>query len=415
MQLAVQEIINCGSSLRGVEKIFGLYEEFTFLEVPSFSIIRKWLGRIGLYELNREKEYRTDWIFIIDLTVELGTQKCLVVLGVTQEYFEQSVLPSNQGLSHQDVQVLAIEIMYSTKGELIEQKLTELSNKVGHPLQIISDHGSDLERGIKLYKQKYPDVIYSYDVTHAMALFIKYELESSDKYQSFRVECNQCRRKLQQTELAFLSPPSQRSLCRYFNIENLIDWAQNIFNSPIETIIKLAPNIEPEVFNKKMKEKFGWLINYQDEISIWNQMVTTTRSLETQLKTCGINQQSLDEFELDKVLLNTNLSSEFKQNILEFITTESSQIPEGKTLLATSDVLESIFGKYKQFSCKSPIKQMGQMILNISLCTMNLTTSVVKQALETVRYADLEIWLTQAFGQSTLSKRRIVFSDFNDT
>ncbi len=84
IQLAVQEIINCGSSLRGVEKIFELYEEFTSLKAPSFSSIRKWLGRIGLYELNREKEYRTDWIFIIDLTVELGTQKCLVVLGVSK-------------------------------------------------------------------------------------------------------------------------------------------------------------------------------------------------------------------------------------------------------------------------------------------------------------------------------------------
>lgn len=143
-------------------------------------------------------------------------------------------------------------------------------------------------------------------------------------------------------------------------------------------------------------------------------MVTTTRNLETQLKTCGINQQSVDIFELDEVLLNTNLSSNFRQNILEFITSESSQIPEGQTLLGTSDVLESIFGKYKQFSSKSPIKQMGQMILNISLCTMNLTTLVVKQALETVRYADLEIWLTQVFGQSMLSKRRIVFSSYND-
>lgn len=47
VQLAVQEIINCGSSLRGVEKIFGLYEEFTSLEAPSFSI--------------RAKMVRPDW------------------------------------------------------------------------------------------------------------------------------------------------------------------------------------------------------------------------------------------------------------------------------------------------------------------------------------------------------------------
>jgi hypothetical protein len=61
-----------------------------------------------------------------------------------------------------------------------------------------------------------------------------------------------------------------------------------------------------------------------------------------------------------------------------------------KKFLATSDVSESIFGKYKNISSKSPIKQIGQMVLNISLCTMNLATSVIKQALENVRYVDLK-------------------------
>ncbi len=39
---------------------------------PDFSSIRQWGLRLGLYELNREKEYRQDWIFILDMTVELG-------------------------------------------------------------------------------------------------------------------------------------------------------------------------------------------------------------------------------------------------------------------------------------------------------------------------------------------------------
>ncbi|MEJ6481583.1 hypothetical protein N0Y54_09625 [Nostoc punctiforme UO1] len=62
IQIAVQQVINCGTSLRGVEKTFELYVDFCEQGTPSFSSIRKWLGRIGLYELNREKEYRSDWI-----------------------------------------------------------------------------------------------------------------------------------------------------------------------------------------------------------------------------------------------------------------------------------------------------------------------------------------------------------------
>ncbi|MEJ6481584.1 hypothetical protein N0Y54_09630 [Nostoc punctiforme UO1] len=45
---------------------------------------------------------------------------------------------------------------------------------------------------------------------------------------SFTQQCTRCRQQLQQTELSFLSPPSQRSQCRYFNIERLIDWATKI-------------------------------------------------------------------------------------------------------------------------------------------------------------------------------------------
>jgi hypothetical protein len=41
---------------------------------------------------------------------------------------------------------------------------------------------------------------------------------------------------------------------------------------------------------------------------------------------------------------------------------------------------------------------------------MNLTTTVVKEALETVRFLDVEDWAAQVFGQSMLSKRRILFS-----
>ena len=67
-----------------MEKTFELYKEL-LAEAPSFSSIRKWLVRLGLYELNREKERRDDWIFIVDLTVELGTEKGLVVLGVSQQ------------------------------------------------------------------------------------------------------------------------------------------------------------------------------------------------------------------------------------------------------------------------------------------------------------------------------------------
>ncbi|MBX9252504.1 hypothetical protein H1Q63_00620 [Desmonostoc muscorum CCALA 125] len=391
-----------------------MYVDFSEYGTPSFSSIRKWLGRIGLYELNRKKEYRSDWIFIVDLTVELGTEKALVVLGVSQQLLEEQVFPLKRGLGHQDVELLALEIMYSTKGEYIEQKLSELTKKVGRPVQIIADHGSDIQRGIKLYQQHYPEVIYTYDVTHAMALLLKHELVADEKYQSFIQQCTQCRQQLQQTELSFLSPPSQRSQCRYFNIERLINWAIKLLDSPIDIIVELVPNIEPAILRQKLKSKLGWLINYQEPLSIWSQMVHMTRTVETHLKTCGLHQKLSRVLKLQQLTMGANSLVNFQLKIIDYLTIESSKIKSEQTILATSDVIESLFGKYKQFSSRCPFKQISQMILSISLSTMKLTGSVVKLALETVRYLDLEAWSAQVFGQSMLSKRRTVFTASNN-
>lgn len=385
-----------------------MYKEIFSEATPSFSSVRKWLGRIGLYELNREKERRDDWIFIVDLTVELGTEKGLVVLGVPEQLLLTEVFPSKRGLQHQDVQVLALEIMRSSKGEIIEQKLTEITQKFGRPKQIIADRGSDIQRGIKLYKSQFPDVIYTYDVTHAMALFLKHELRNCEKYQSFIQQCSQCRKQLQQTELSFLSPPSQRSQCRYFNVE-ILDWAFRILNSPLDTLTYLVPSIEPDVLHSKLNEKFAWLAAYQNSLKNWSQMVQITRFVETQIKLCGLNQEIFSIIQ-QHLAIEVNYLERFAQKIIDYLTMELSPIPPGQTLLATTDILESLFGKYKQFSSRSPLKQIGQIFLSICLSTMNLTTTVVKEALETVRFLDVEDWAAQVFGQSMLSKRRILFS-----
>ena len=415
IQQANKLLIDCGISLRATEKVFELFNSESKI-TPSFTCIRKWLARIGIYELTREKKYRDDWIFIVDFTLELGKQKALVVLGVSQEYLMEKVISLRRGLSHKDVELLGLEIMDSTKGEIILSKLDKITNKVGIPIQIVADHGSDLARGIKLYQKNHPGIIDTHDVTHAMALLLKYRLDRDDRYHSFVQQCNLCRQRLQQTELSFLSPPAQRSQCRYFNVERLTNWGIKLLNSQEETLIKLMPDIEPSLIYQKIIEKLGWLADYEVELIDWNQMVTMTRSLETQLKQLGLNYQSLEYFQQNQFEVVTSSLLDFQQQIFDYITNQCEQIKEQKTFLASSDVIESLFGKYKQFSARCPLKEMGQMLLTICLSTMNLTTTVVKNALETISFADVEQWFAEVFGQSMLSKRKTLFSaNIDDT
>ena len=143
---------------------------------------------------------------------------------------------------------------------------------------------------------------------------------------------------------------------------------------------------EEIIKQQKIEDKLGWVKDYKFELPRWRQMIEMTRTLEIQLKLNGLNKQSLSIFESNDFSCLDDGLKNFLLHIFEYLREFTSQVPDDKTLLATSDVIESLFGKYKKFSARSPLKQMGQILLTISLSTMNLTTEVVKCALETIRF-----------------------------
>lgn len=136
-----------------------------------------------------------------------------------------------------------------------------------------------------------------------------------------------------------------------------------------------------------------------------------TGSLEAQIKHEGLTQTSLSQW--DKLFPQSSLPESLipiYQKIQRYLLEQTSTIPEGEIFLGTSDVIEYIFGKYKLFSQRCPINELGVMVLTIVLVTTDFTVNLIKEALETIRSKDVNIWQEQVFGQSTLSKRKVVFS-----
>ncbi len=133
---------------------------------------------------------------------------------------------------------------------------------------------------------------------------------------------------------------------------------------------------------QRLKDKLVWLNKYQEQIPLWAKMSQMTRILEQQLKILGLNRQSAQQFSrtLSAIAIPQSLEP-FKQKIFNYLETEISLIEDNRTVLATSDVIESIFGKYKCFSQRCPFKELRSMVLTIPLATMKLTTDVIKTAL----------------------------------
>lgn len=409
VRLAIEQVILSLSSFRGVQKTFELFAQLFNLPTPSYTSIRNWVFKVGLYELKREQEYRGDWIFIVDTTLELGRAKCLVILGISQEKLMQICTEETRSLEHHDVKVLALEITESCTGKLVEEKLTNLSSIVGIPKQIVADRGSDIKKGIQLYQENYQEVIYTYDVTHQMANLLKSELTENKRYLEFIEQCHITRQLIQQTELIFLNPPKPRTKARYHQVDTLVNWAMKILEyekqndfSLISTEVeldregllalknKLNANLlkklrklegktwkNRETFleelekklgivsvqkygeiivwvadkgRKRFQEKLGWVKNYQEDLKTYYQMLNLINLAFKQIKTSGLMRNSAETF-LKKVapMVLSEPSEKFKNKIGENLENSSRQIPENEILLGTSDVLESILGKYKNF------------------------------------------------------------------
>lgn len=418
IKISIQQVILGRNSYRAVEMNLQLLSEDFEIGSPHFSSIRKWVARLGLYELNRPKPLRDDWIFLVDLTLELGQEKAMVVYGLSQENYQKISHQEKRALRYTDGEILLMEVLSKATGEVIKEKLELLSQTVGIPQQILGDHGSNLKKGISLYQEEHPDVVYTYDVTHAMSNLLKHQLATDEVYQEFLEDCHYCRLQIQQTELSFLTPPRQRSQCRYFNVERLVEWANQLLKSPLDVIFQLIPDHNPEEISQRLKEKFTWLAYYEEPLKKWRKMVFLTRSLEKQVKIDGFHQQSVEDFEsqISSVSLSSELL-EFKEKILQYLHQQINRLKTDTepSFLATTDILESLFGKYKEFSARCPLKELRQMLLTIPLSTMNLTSDIIQKALETIGGNALEKWLNETFNPSMLSKRKTLFAQSRTT
>ncbi len=472
--LAIQGIIGALLSFRGSEKIFHQFSAIFSMRTPSFSGVRSWVFRVGLYELQRHHERRSDWIFILDLSINLGSTKCLVILGIPLARLLDIERQAQEGtrdglaLRHGDVEVLDMHAGSSITGEVVKKRLKDVAQRVGTPMQVILDGGGDVTKGTRLFLDDHEGAIQTYDVTHKMALLLKKTLEADPQYQVFCQGCTQTAKQVQQTEMYFLIPPAQRTKSRWLNVDQYIEWAGKMlryatrgdfsaigstFVLDLETKVLLAGRLEPETYaliyrmerreydseesfasalieqigqeeferkgaeifwaadagRKRFELKFGWVEEFQEDITIYSQMVELVKAAEEQVKKEGLRQTSASDFEESiKDLALAPEVQHLKEEIVSYLSREGEKAPEGGFLLGTTDVLESIFGKLKLFS-HGPFKEMGRMLLVIPLFTARMTSDFVNEALARISSSDVENWAREAFGQSTLSRRRAAF------
>src|SRR6516165_5932178 len=237
--------------------------------VPHFTTVRLWLLRVGYHKLHRPKEHAADWVWIVDHSNQIGQEKCFLILGVR---LSQLPPPGPEfPLRLSQMEPIELEPVTVSDKEVVLNQLEANVAQTGVPRAIIDDHGGDLAGGVELFRRAHPETIEVYDISHKAACLLKARLEHDQQWKAFAAKAGQTKCSVQQTEWAFLIPPSQRVKARYMNLGPLIAWG-------IDTLA-ILDNPGPEVLNygtrERLEEKLGWLRQFREPLQGWSELKQT--------------------------------------------------------------------------------------------------------------------------------------------
>jgi hypothetical protein len=395
---------DCRGSLRGTAVATGLINRLLGgeHEVPSPTSVRSWLLRIGLHQLQRPLEKAGDWVWIVDHTVQIGELKCLIIVGFRLGVWQQQ---EDRTLTYGDVELIGLWPVRTSRGETVDGQFESALVRTGLPRLIISDEGRDLHRGLALFQGRHGEVVWIYDIKHKTAGLLKRELEGDPVWKAFAQRANQMKRQVYQTELAFCNPPQQRGKARYMNVDSLVAWGVKV--------LKWVDEPRPtgrELDADRIAEKLDWLRDYREPLREWAQAMEVIETAETLVRREGHHAES--EAELRERLPPVeadSLADRLRRKLLEFIKEQALRVSETERLPGSSEVLESIIGKYKTLQGEQGQFGATSMLLAIGAFVGRLTVSGIRTALQTIQGAALHKWEQTNLGSTIQSQRKRAF------
>ncbi|MBI3739833.1 MAG: hypothetical protein HY258_12365 [Chloroflexi bacterium] len=399
-QFFVALVLSAAVSLRGASRAMEITFSLLHLPLawPTWSTGRLWLVRLGYYKLTRAKCQADDWVWIVDHTLQIGPDKCLVILGVRLS----ALPPAGQCVRHEDVEPLALYPVTRSNGQVVYQQLEDTLAKTGVPREIISDHGADVWSGVEQFCQAHPETCAVYDIKHKAAAVLKHALEQDTAWHTFTQQAAQTKSQLQQTALAPLTPPQQRSKARYMNVDVLIAWGQAIL-----ALLDHPPEGAGDAFDQvKVHAKLGWLMEYRQQLSEWSELLQLVVTVESFVRQQGLYHGAHNQLTEQLPLAQTERAQRVRAELLTFVAEQEAQAHVNERLLGSSEVIESVLGKLKRVEHQQAQSGFTGLVLSMCALVSATTKEVIQKALETVPTKKVQEWCQKTLGTSVQARRR---------
>jgi hypothetical protein len=406
-----------GVSIRTIATIIKINSIFFDLPTPCYTIIGEWSKKVGFYIYTQPKDKNVERIWIVDFSIQFGQDKLMLVLGV--DINKIKFLKQNKKklkLGYQDVEILHKAVLKSTAHKNVLKELEEIAEKCGLPLFVLSDEGSDLAKGVRIFIENHPGIKHLHDISHKLSNILKAELEKNPKWQKFCNAVTYIKQKLKLSNIAELCPPKFRHKARFLNVRDPLKWAFAMLN------------LDKDCLDTEQKTNFITYIEkplevFRNEIIRWNEYSNFIESVETEIKHNGLTRgDKKKKIESTHEILLHLLKNKIKRTdlklynkIIKFVEEEEAKLSLGQTVICSSDIVESMFGKWKSVCHEDSMAGITDMILILPLLTVKLTDKLILKALEETSIQKINEWKEKHIGKTMYTKRRKILGGKKST
>jgi hypothetical protein len=382
-----------------IEKVFKVLFSESCQKKPSDSTIRFWVMRFGYAKLNKALSPDGQWIMIGDVTVDIGTLKCLVNVGVNLDalYKREDIT-----LTLADLEIVGIHPTQKATGEFAKESFqTDIDRLGGYQnlKAILIDQGRDLTKGAKLLQQGESGLKILHDISHKLSLVLERDLKDDPLWEEYTKQLTKTKQLVQQTDLAGLQPPKQRSKARFMNVSLYIDWFAKVQKSKQDGNLTHIPE-------ERFSEYFGWMSKFEFFYEVLYQKVGVTEIIKDTVRRGGYSTGSyehlIDLFDL--MPLDEGVHS-FVCEALDAVYEEVEKLDEGERLPATTEIIESLFGSHKNHSARGGHGITGNVLTIGALVGATLPSEELNKIMEETPVRSMLNWVDSKVGD-TLAKLR---------
>lgn len=322
--------VRTSASFRAVSASSHIIQEYhtASFQTAAPSTMLWWIRKRGYHAVTRPHPQADDWVILLDHTVKIGADKLCVIMGIRERNID-----CTRPLRYEDLTPLWMSASPHWNGPFIRDILLRLQQRHGRIKYAVGDDGSDLRKGLRL-----AGIAHVHDLTHRIALTLKSLYADDATFQTVMQRFARIRRRFWLTVAGHLLPPAQRTTSRYHNLRPLAEYGRQMLaylDRPDNTVSG----------EDAFRDAMAWMREYRAFFLEMDEVTNAVTEVERLVTRHGLSTEMIAACGECLATISTEKGYHVTCDILVYCHMMLALPRMCDTILGTSDILESAFGK----------------------------------------------------------------------